>query len=1319
MNNGAGAFIRVVITIMMAAGTTLGSDLNISSFSAYSGQTTILLQVNGNITFSGGSLSLPTLPPGSPTGQLMVQAGTNIVVNDGTTIDGTNWNVSFAASNSVILNQSSGISALSGAISIHAPSIDHDGTLQADSTQGINSLIELIASNSISLGANSSMIAQGDPTSAIPSPGGFVVLQSGNTYADTPTSTIDVTGQNGGQNGIVEIMGSGPVQSNIGANFALLENPYDLTISSSPTSSSSQNSENDYNFNTADLSPYSQIDLHALDDITLNTAWTLTNSTSASRLNLSADNDITLNDGSGLNAGNNWSVNLSAGSQSVASAPVSGSDGVYLDGSAYIQIQNGNINVWAANEVQIGYGDYMDQSGSGGIRTLNGGNIDVTAQYGDVNAGANPNGFNYQATASYCTVATDLGGISTAAGGNVTITAGGDVISYLPAGSTSAGTSDGGSGAFGPEAGNVTINAEGNVYGNYVLANGVGSITAGQNAGLAANPFALSLIDGSWSVSAPNGYINLQEVRNPNGDFNDASGRGTAPTPGKFLFNYAPDDAVDLTAYGVTLLGQDVPRLVNYDVPILYPPILDITAGAGGVTLDASANLFPSPDQNLNITITGGGDLTAAVDPVGGDYNLYMSDSSLTQWVPGTADFTVGEPVTTLPENLNNPNPDILNISGSMENLNLITSGATQLTVDGNMDNCGFSGQNLNASDVTSFAVGGEIYNQSAYTFATNVLIPNVPATDLLPGMGASWDNVFVLALNPSVIATLTAPSNFTPAQQLAYALQTASLFGVNDSTGQWIANGGDQGFILDPDGGQLGYAGPMSSSLLSDLSEQITVLKLANGEPVINSNGTFETDTVIWAPPSTIQALYTASQADPSPANAALGYRIGGPGEFNITAGQISLGNSYGILSCGVADTTGGFGRYGNLASVTPEGASLNVTVNAYGNTTADGNLNMLTSTIAALGGGSVNVFAAGSIDLGMEGLSNSPRQVGFGIFTAGAGNVSVTTYGNIDIDGSRIATYDGGNIFVESYNGNVDAGSGGDSLDGVYLTYVNPNTGLAGSYTEDVFGSGIVANTLVPGTAAAGYPPAGVGIASVPGNIIVETPEGNISTTEGGITQIALDGNVTAGPTITLVAGSPGYVGNIYVGESGVVGDTVNIMASGSIVGLNFSGTTPNTQSNITAVAGTNIEFSVNAYGSQPISYQWFENGSSLPGQTNDFLSLTNINRSDAALYSVITSNAAGVATNIFLLHVQVPELMNASLSPDGQTLQVSFSDADGGLPTEQDISSFVIETSPDLINWTVTSLPITTNASGGLSFEVPAITSSGNAYYRIISQ
>jgi len=56
--------------------------------------------------------------------------------------------------------------------------------------------------------------------------------------------------------------------------------------------------------------------------------------------------------------------------------------GVYVNNDASVQTQNGDINVWAANEVLISadpnYALYD------GIRTLAGGSIDVTAQFGDV-----------------------------------------------------------------------------------------------------------------------------------------------------------------------------------------------------------------------------------------------------------------------------------------------------------------------------------------------------------------------------------------------------------------------------------------------------------------------------------------------------------------------------------------------------------------------------------------------------------------------------------------------------------------------------------------------------------------------------------------------------------------------------------------------------------------------------------------------------------------------------------------------------------------------------------------------------------------------
>ena len=97
---------------------------------------------------------------------------------------------------------------------------------------------------------------------------------------------------------------------------------------------------------------------------------------------------------------------MTAGPQNLTSRPASGTDGIYLNGNAYIQTQNGNINLWAANEVLVNTGN-SGAVGGNGIRTLNGGNLSVTTQFGNVNAGANGNGFIFNSGASFYGVSGD------------------------------------------------------------------------------------------------------------------------------------------------------------------------------------------------------------------------------------------------------------------------------------------------------------------------------------------------------------------------------------------------------------------------------------------------------------------------------------------------------------------------------------------------------------------------------------------------------------------------------------------------------------------------------------------------------------------------------------------------------------------------------------------------------------------------------------------------------------------------------------------------------------------------------------------------
>ena len=139
----------------------------------------------------------------------------------------------------------------------------------------------------------------------------------------------------------------------------------------------------------------------------------------------------------------------------------------------------------------------------------------------------------------------------------------------------------------------------------------------------------------------------------------------------------------------------------------------------------------------------------------------------------------------------------------------------------------------------------------------------------------------------------------------------------------------------------------------------------------------------------------------------------------------------------------------------------------------------------------------------------------LGLGIYTSGGGNVNVNALGNINIDSSRIATFNGGDIYIESLTGNVNAGSGGNVS--IPINVFSPLAGALTQPFEYVYANGIVAQTLVNASLVPGS-------ATVPGNITVITPQGDIIANEGGILQEALNGNISAGPTISLEAGSPG---------------------------------------------------------------------------------------------------------------------------------------------------------------------------------------------------
>ena len=155
-----------------------------------------------------------------------------------------------------------------------------------------------------------------------------------------------------------------------------------------------------------------------------------------------------------------------------------------------------------------------------------------------------------------------------------------------------------------------------------------------------------------------------------------------------------------------------------------------------------------------------------------------------------------------------------------------------------------------------------------------------------------------------------------------------------------------------------------------------------------------------------------------------------------------------------------------------------------------------------------------------------------------------------------------------------------------------------------------------------------------------------------------------------------------------------------------------------NQSAFAGASVTFSVAAFGSQPLAYQWLFNGTNLTdggnvaGSTNRLLKLSNVDLGAVGYYSVLVSNALGTADS-------APAILEVVNAPAFITTQPTNLTLAPGATATFNVSA--IGNQPLLFQWKCGGINLTDggNVSGSASstLTLSGVTEANNGVYSVL--
>ncbi|MEQ5842775.1 filamentous hemagglutinin family protein [Paraburkholderia acidicola] len=724
-------------------------------------------------------------------------------------------------------------------------------------------------------------------------------------------------------------------------------------------------------------------------------------------------------------------------------------------------------------------------------------------------------------------------------GGNVSISAGGN-ISDLAASSPTTWYLDGNGNPVTVGGGNLTVRAGGDILsGDYFVAKGTGTIAAGGQIGSDFNvppqvlgpPVAVATLlatqDGVLNVNARQGaniggvvdpsYVQSSALLSSYQQYADGQGYSqtsavnvSSTTGDVILGSLGP---INIGLIGGGAIGGTFPGTL--DMSFILPATVNLTAFTGGITVESSGELFPSAsgnlnliaDQSINLSSLNGLAVSAAPGGAGGGAVFGMLDEDpsampsptnphaavplATQTTSAAHDTSALHADDTTPVRIYSLNGSITDgilqttgNTGLYNNLvSLVVDKPTLIQAGQDIVNLVFQGQNLRKSDVTRIVAGRDIYDAS-YQATNNVSV--VPVLTL--GGPGTFDIEAGRNIGPLTTAAQAsgAPSGIDAvgnANNPNLPHESADinvLFGV----GPGVDVSAFVSTYIDPASSVTGVSSttPALIAFMQQYEAGLTVdTGLTNGQPTVQPLTAADAWSKFKALPQYVQQRF---------AEQVLFSVLTQVGEdYNNQASKYYQQYARG---------------YDAINTLFP--ASLGYTANNLGGGSngankpvSTGNLDMRSTTIQTQQGGNISILGPGGEAL--VGSTTAPPQVvdsagkviagpsSMGILTLEQGNINIFTDQSVQLAQSRIFTEQGGNLTIWSSNGDINAGKGAKtSADTPAPQYVcDANHYCTVDARGEVTGAGIATLQSVPGTP--------------PGNANLIAPRGTVDAGDAGI--------------------------------------------------------------------------------------------------------------------------------------------------------------------------------------------------------------------------